>query len=67
MRKSQDTENPQKLVIFVQANPTSKKEKSIDIKEIRPLKWDFNSIGRSIYLTINVTAWIIYYINIYIL
>jgi hypothetical protein len=45
----------------------SKKEKSIDIKGIRPLKIDYSSIGKSLYLSIYITAWIIYYIYIYIL
>jgi hypothetical protein len=45
----------------------SEKSKSIDIRGIRPLKRDYSNIGRSLYFSIQLTAWLIYYINIYIL
>ena len=45
----------------------SKKEKSIDYGGVRPLKIDYSDMGKSLYLSINVTIWIIYYIYIYII
>ena len=45
----------------------SKKEKSIDYEGDRPLKIDYNDMGKSLYLSIYVTIWIIYYIYRYIL
>ena len=39
----------------------SKKEKSIDYGGVRPLKIDYSDMGKSLYLSINVTIWIIYY------
>ena len=45
----------------------SKKEKSIDYEGVRPLKIDYSDMGKSLYLSINVTAWLIYLYNIYIL
>ena len=45
----------------------SLKEKSIDSECIRPLKRDSSSMGQSLYFSIQLTAWLIYYIYIYII